>query len=387
MPAKRSRSSAPSRPLLLYISDTEALGGAEGYLQTLFTHADQERFRVGLLIPARPATRPLAEAAQSCGVAVEALRYVHHEGLSPGAVWAITQQLRRLQPAIVHFVLPAPRRCAEAMIAAAIARVARRIATFQLVTPVPPFGRVAGSQRALNRRAQYATLHEAVAVSGGNWRLLVEQYGLSRQHLHTIPNGVDTEAFAPRPPAPALRVAWGIPPDAPLIGMAARLAHTKGQAVLFDALPLVWKHIPAAHVVVAGQGPQEAELRRQAAALAQAQQVHFLGQQHDMPAFLAALDVFALPSFVEGLPFALLEAMAIERAVVASAIDGTVEAVQHGRSGLLVPPGNAEALAAALVQVLRDGDTRLRLGKAARARVELAFSQRAMLERTFALYC
>jgi glycosyltransferase involved in cell wall biosynthesis len=372
--------------LLLYITDTEALGGAEGYLHTLLTHADRSHFRLGLLLPDRPATRPLAEAARRAGALVEPLQHVHQQGLNLRAIGAVAAQLRRLRPEVVHFVLPAPRRCAEAVLAAALVRVPRRIATFQLVTPVPHFGALIGAVRALNRRVQYGALHHLVAVSFGNWRLLTDQYGVPRQRTLVIPNGVDTDTFQPQADDGAFRANWGIPRHAPLIGVVARLAHTKGQRLLIEALPQVWEHFPETHVVLAGQGPQAEELRTLATRLTRATQVHFVGQQQDVRALLTALDVFTLPSFVEGLPFAVLEAMAMERPVVASAVDGTVEAIEHARSGLLVPAGDPAALAAAINQLLGDRGLCARLGKAARARLQVAFNQRTMLERTFELY-
>jgi glycosyltransferase involved in cell wall biosynthesis len=387
MPASaRGPGERDARPLLLYVTDSEAMGGAEGYLQALIDHADQARFRLGLMLPARPATRPLAEAARRAGAEIVTLAFVHQHGLNLNRVRLIAAQLTQLRPAITHFVLPAPRRCAEAILAAWIARVPCRIATFQLVTPVPRFGPLAGALRGANRRLQYATLQRAVAVSAGNWRLLTEQYGVDAGRLTVIPNGVNLQAFRPRPDDDAMRASWGVPPGAPLIGVAARLTPTKGQRVLLEALPLLWERFPETHVVLAGEGPQEQELRGLASALPRPAQVRFVGQLGDMPAALAALDVFVLPSFAEGLPFAVLEAMAMERAVVASDVDGTQEAIEHQRSGLLVPPGDPERLAAALVRLLGDAALRERLGKAARQRVQVAFSQRSMLERTYALY-
>src|SRR3954470_6003160 len=120
------------RPLLLYITDSEGLGGAEGYLQTLLLHADQQRYRVGLALPPRPATRPLVELARVGGIEVYPLDIVHHDGLSAGSVARSVALLHRLRPAIVHFNLPAPRRCAETVIAAWLLGIQRRLATFQL---------------------------------------------------------------------------------------------------------------------------------------------------------------------------------------------------------------------------------------------------------------
>jgi glycosyltransferase involved in cell wall biosynthesis len=375
-----------TRPLLLFATDAETFGGAEGYLRTLLLHADAQRFRLCLMLPPRPATQPLVDAANARGATVVPFEGGHREGFDPFLIARAARVLRRLRPAIVHFVLPAPRRCAEVVIGAFLARVPARLATFQLVTPVPVFGAPIGAARALNRALQFRTLTHGIAVSRGNRRLLVEQYAFPPARLALIPNGVDTERFTARPPDPAVRERWGVPAAMPLVGIVGRLSRQKGHRALFDAMPGVWRQHPNTHLAVVGVGELEAELRAYAAALDPHERIRFVGQQHDVPAALAALDVVALPSLYEGMPFALLEAMAIERAVLATAVDGTAELVHHGQSGLLVQPGDDAALAQGLVRLLGDEALRERLGRAARARVLAHYSQAGMLARTFALY-
>ena len=376
----------PEHPLLLYITDAEALGGAEGYLQTLLLHADQQRYRVGLALPPRLATRPLVELVRAHGVDVYPLDIVHHDGLNAGAVARSVALLHRLRPAIVHFNLPSPRRSAETVLAAWLLGIQRRLATFQLVTPVPRFGWLGSRVRGLNRRLQYRTLHHGIAVSQGNYRLLAEQYGFSPARLALIPNAVDTDLFRPMPNDGALREAWGVPTDAPLIGLIGRLSRQKGHVGLFAALPAIWLAFPDAHVVLAGAGELEQDLRTQASQIDPLGQIRFVGQQLDMPRVLAAIDIFVLPSLYEGLSFAVLEAMATERAIVATAVDGTVEVIEDGRTGLLIPPGAPEALAAAITRLLADPMLRVRIGRAARQTILHGFDQRQMLARTFTLY-
>jgi glycosyltransferase involved in cell wall biosynthesis len=130
----------------------------------------------------------------------------------------------------------------------------------------------------------------------------------------------------------------------------------------------------------------EQVLRERAAQIDPHGRIHFVGQQHDMPRVLAALDVFVLPSLYEGMPFAILEAMATARAIVSTTVDGTVELIEDGHTGLLVPPGASERLATALSRALGDPSLRIRMGQAARQVVVDRFDRRHMLERTFSLY-
>ncbi|MDQ2996800.1 MAG: glycosyltransferase, partial [Chloroflexota bacterium] len=285
-----------NKRLLLYITDSEGLGGAEGYLRTLLLHAHQRRHRVGLALPPRPATLPLVELARTHGIEVYPLDIVHREGLSAGAIARSGALLHQLRPAIVHFNLTSPRRCAETVIAAGLLGIQQRIATFQLVTPVPHFGWLNRQVRGLNRRLQYQILHHGIAVSQGNYRLLAEQYGFSAARLALIPNAVDTNLFRPMSDDGALRATWGVAPNAMLIGLIGRLSRQKGHMGLFDALPAVWQAFPQAHVVLAGAGELEQDLRTKASQIDRLGRIHFVGQQHDMPRVLAALDIFVLPS-------------------------------------------------------------------------------------------
>jgi glycosyltransferase involved in cell wall biosynthesis len=166
----------------------------------------------------------------------------------------------------------------------------------------------------------------------------------------------------------------------------ARLAEVKGQRVLLAALT----ELDADAVLVGGDlerdGGYEAELRAEAGRRGVSERVVFAGQRDDVPGLIAGCDVLCLPSSVEGLPLVVLEAMAQSRPVVATAVGGTPELVLDGETGLLVPPGDAGALARALGTVLRDPELARRLGEAGRRRVLASFSLSAMTDRVLGLY-
>lgn len=373
-------------PQILYITDSTGWGGAEGYLNTLIQHALTQKLRVGLMIPEVAANQQQLAQYRQQGVQIHPFAAVHHEGLQLIWVRQAQQQLQHIRPQIAHFNLPSPRRSAEAVLGAALAGVPQRLATFQLVTAIPPFRWPMGTLRKLNRSLQFRTLHQGIAVSQGNHRLLVEQYGFPSKRLHLINNAVDTERFAPQNPDPAFRQSLGIPHDAPIIGLIGRLSRQKGHRTLFAALPQIWQQHPNLHVLLAGQGELENELRQLASEIDPQQRIHFLGQQSNIAHLLAQLDIFVLPSLYEGLSFAVLEALACACAVVASAVDGTIELIQPGQNGLLVPPENPDALAAALKQLLSDPQQRARLQHNARQGILAHYQEQHMLERTFSLY-
>jgi L-malate glycosyltransferase len=178
----------------------------------------------------------------------------------------------------------------------------------------------------------------------------------------------------------------GVEPRATVIGTAGRLVPVKAFDVLLAAAPEVARATPDVRFVLLGDGPLMRTLRAQAAALGLDGRVIFAGHVPDVRPYLRAMDVFVLPSHAEGLPMALLEAMAAGLPVVASAVGGVPEVVREGVEGLLVPPGAPAPLAAALSRLAADGPLRAAMGTRGRARVAEAFSIEATGPRYVALY-
>ena len=167
-------------------------------------------------------------------------------------------------------------------------------------------------------------------------------------------------------------------PKAPRLLFVGRLAAVKGLPILFEALPYVLERHPEAQVVLIGDGPDRAALEARARAAGLADRITFAGykSQAEVAEALGETDVFVLPSFAEGLPVVLMEALAAEVPVVTTRIAGVAELVEHGKSGLLVPPGNVAELGRALDCLLADPKQRKAMGKAGRARVVDAFDSR-----------
>ena len=198
------------------------------------------------------------------------------------------------------------------------------------------------------------------------------------ERVHTVRSGIDTAAFRPRDGAAA--AGSGEPP---VILCTAALSRRKGHAVLLDALARVLGDGRAARLVIAGDGPERDSLRAQADALGVTDHVEFLGAvSHDRVAELTRrADVFCLPSFAEGVPTAVQEAMAAELPVVATDVFGIPELVEHEHEGLLVPPARDDLLAAALTRLLDDPELRRRLGREARARVQRDYERTRCVAR------
>jgi glycosyltransferase involved in cell wall biosynthesis len=215
----------------------------------------------------------------------------------------------------------------------------------------------------------YAAADAVVAVSEGLVDFLAKAEGLPRHKTIVVPNGVDETLAARAPEQAAARRALGLEAPGPILGTVGRLAEQKGQLYLLQAFPAVLRERSEARLVLAGEGPERPRLEEEARRLGIDGRTIFLGHRDDIPTVLAALDLFAFPSLWEGMPMALLEAMLLERPVVAARGVGVDEVVTDGVHGLLVEPRDAAGTARALLRLLRDPGEAARLGEAARRRV------------------
>jgi glycosyltransferase involved in cell wall biosynthesis len=176
----------------------------------------------------------------------------------------------------------------------------------------------------------------------------------SRVPVSLIHNGVDLQRYDHQEPCCTLRDEYVMAPSAQIVGVVARLEPEKGHSTLLDAWPLVLRAVPDAYLLVVGEGSRREALEAQVAELRIKDRVIFTGRRDDVPAVTAALDVAVLPSYREAQGLTILEAMALSRPVVASNVGGIPEMIENGRTGLLVPPHDPDALATAITRLLAD---------------------------------
>jgi glycosyltransferase involved in cell wall biosynthesis len=223
-----------------------------------------------------------------------------------------------------------------------------------------------------------------VAVSDDVATAVSRAYHPPRDRLFVIPNGIDVDRYRQRGERDTTRAEMGVAPGGRLIIVVAKLFAQKGHAVLLDALASAT--VGAEDVVLlVGEGPERERLEQLVRDRGLAC-VRFLGNRPDVPRLLAASDLFVLPSLWEGLPMALLEAMASGLPVIATDVAGSRQVVIGGESGRLIPPGDADALASAIRELIADEPARQRLGRAARQRVEAEFSATRQAARHAAAY-
>lgn len=226
-----------------------------------------------------------------------------------------------------------------------------------------------------------------VTVSEELKRRLSADFKLPVERLTVIHNGVALPAAEPDAARRReLRGELGLPADATLLGVIGRLHPVKGQDVLLAALPELRARFPRVHLGIVGQGLQQPFLAERVRELGLTDAVTFAGYRENIREYLGAFDLIVVPSRYEGLSLLLIEAMAAGRPIVATRVGGNPEAIADGVSGLLVPPDDPAALAAAAGRILGDPELAAGLGRAARARAEESFSIAAMLAAYDELY-
>lgn len=216
---------------------------------------------------------------------------------------------------------------------------------------------------------------------------LGEELDIPASRVTCISTGVDLTKFDPALVG-TLRQELGLAPEVALVGMISVLRSWKGHDILLQAAADLLKDAKRpVRFVIAGDGPGRQELTEKIAQAPWKDNVTLLGHRTDVPNILASLDVLVLPSYAhEGIPQIILQAQAMSRALVATTVGGIPEVVEDGVTGLLVPPRNPEALAEKIQTLLDDPGLRLRLGQAAREKIEKHHSVAAMGARLLAIY-
>ncbi len=361
---------------VFFYTDSRVLGGAENAMFLLLESLDRGEWRPALLLEDAPGTEPLAERAAALEVPVTRVAPMPLGLEGARQVPGLVRRLRRERPDLFHAHMSSPVACKWGLAAAVAARVPAVLGTVQVGGYEPPDRSAYWQLRALARGVD-----RYLAVSRDIARELVELLGWPEAKIEVSYNAVDLRRVEVTAP-PGLREQIGAGEDRPLVLTPARLDAQKGHRFLFEAIA----QVPDAVFVLAGEGPEREPLEALAAQLGIGERVRFLGRREDVPQLLAACDVFALPSLYEGSSLAVLEAMAAGAPVVSSAIGGTDELIEDGSSGLLVPPGDAAALAAALRRVLGDPELRKDLATRARERVGRDLTRERMAARVAGVY-
>ena len=359
-----------TRRVVHYV-DSDVFGGSEEAALHLMASLDRAHWEPVLLHHPDPRIERLVDGAARLGVRTKAVPRVN-QGWRVAGLLHLYRAIRAERPAIFHAHLSWPLACKYGVLAAWLAGVPAIVATAHLY--VEPRG---------SRRppVMFRPLRRIIAVSDEVRARYAGALRVPANKLAVVRNGIRVPLTV-RQPDPALRAELVRGRPDYVVLTPARLHEQKGHAFLLAAAA----EVPDATFVLAGDGPLRADLEAQARELGVAERCVFLGHRPDVPDLLAAADVLVLPSLYEGLPVSVLEAMAAQRPVVATAIGGTDEAVTHEAVGLLVPPRDPAALASAIRRLRGDPALAKRLAAAGRDRVVREFSSEVMARNVMRIY-
>ncbi len=364
-------SAAPTR--VVYLAHAFMVGGAEEMVLNLVRHLPQ---KFEPMVCCINQTGPIGEEIRGTGTPVAVL------GLNPGLrrpsdVGGIRRYLRDARPQIVHtFLLTAS---LYGRLAAILERVPIVIGTEVNIYERKRRHHVL-AERLLMKRTD-CVVASAAAVRD----FYLRQVHADPSKVEVIYNAVDFAQARPAKSKTDVRREIGVPEDAVVAGIIARLTEQKGHRFLIDALAAA-PQLSRVHLIVVGGGELHDTLVRQVDACGLTRRVHFLGPRRDLGDLLAAMDIFVMPSLWEGLPLSMVLAMGAGLPVIATEVAGIPEVVENRVTGLLVPPGDAAALASALTRLATDEPARARMGCDARAAVVPRFNVDGYVNAVVALY-
>ena len=357
---------------VLHLSSSSGPGGAEAVVASLASGLDRSRYR-SVVCLFRDGW--LRERCERLGLETRILRMSGM--LDLGWLRRFTRLLRERGVTLIH---------AHEFGANAYATLAGRLTGVPVVATV--HGRSYYADRG-RRRLAYRVVSRAaamVAVSEDVKRFVVAATGVSAARVRVVHNGIAAAPAVSEEARMGLRTALGLRRGDQVVTVVGSLYPVKGHRHLLEAAPQILASWPSTVFLIAGRGECEAALEQDARRLGIEARVRFLGLREDVGALLAISDVFVLPSLSEGLSIAILEAMAAGRPVVTTRVGGNPELVVHGETGILVPPGDAAALASAVTGVLGDPAEARRLGENGLGHVRRRFSIDAMLSAYEAIY-
>jgi glycosyltransferase involved in cell wall biosynthesis len=349
-------------------------GGAQEHLHSLVTRIDTSRYDVSVV-------------ALSGGGAVRKLQrsdipvIVIDDPDDAIAVGALAAHLAEVRADVVH----AHMYRAETVATRAVLALAEIGHRRPFLVSTIHSSRVRSTEDQALLRSLTPHMDRLIAVSRAIERKLVEEERTTVP-VSLIYNGVDLDRYNHQEACCTLPDEYGMEPGSKIVGVVARLEPEKGHPTLLEAWPAVLRAVPDTYLLIVGEGSRRDALEAQARELQIAHRVVFTGRRDDVPAVTAALDVAVLPSYREAQGLSVLEAMALSRSVVASNVGGIPEMIEDGVSGLLVPPHDAPALAAAIIRLLRDHPYADTLGRAGHDLVHDRFCIELMVSAVESIY-
>ncbi|RJQ53526.1 MAG: glycosyltransferase family 1 protein [Nitrospiraceae bacterium] len=321
------------------------------------------------VVIAAPARSSIFKRADEAGISVLPAYFQKH---NPFSIVSTASIINRVKPDIVN-----THSSSDSWVSALAVKLSGHgagiIRTRHLSTPI---------SKSFTSRLIYEKLPDSVMTTGEQIRQnMIHDNGFSASKIISIPTGIDLERFNPEKVEPAFRS------NNFSVGMVGVLRSWKGHVYFLEAINKIKNKIPEMSFYIAGDGPQHENIEGLISKLSLNDMVFMLGHREDVPGILASLDVVVHPSYAnEGVPQSILQAFAMEKPVIASDTGAIKEVLIDGKTGLLIEPKNADALAGKIIELYYKPEMRAGFGKEGRLIVENDYSMGSMLDKIEALY-
>lgn len=362
----------------MYVINGLGVGGAERNLVEFLKHTDHQKYAVRVCSVGQGG--PLQSDIEAMGIPVDVL--TKRQKFDVTLIFRLANLLRSTHTEIVTTIL---------FYADVVGAFAARLAGVPTVVSWSAGSTPKGSKNSklrhvLSYKIIRYFINTMVAVSDATREFMIRERSIPEERIVRVWYGVDLSKFSCGRNGITKRRELGLKETDRVIGVVARLTEQKGHMYLIEAVAEIIDKFPNLKVLFVGDGPLRTELVSKVERLGLHQNFFFLGTRHDVKELLHVFEIFVLPSLWEGLPNVLLEAMACAKPIIATAVDGSPEAVVHGDTGLLVPPRDPRALAQALTQLLSDPEKLDSMSRQARLRAEEFFSIQKQVENFDKLY-
>lgn len=363
-------------PIIVYV-DASVLGGTASYGVAMAEGLIRRGYRVTAVCNDTATVAPMRSALERAGADV------HSIAEDDPSIFGRIRRVRR-----VASIVRRHRGCSlvlllgyfsagDPVLLAGVLGGAGSIIRADLQPPMPP---VAWWRRGALMRLKDRLVHRIIVGSLENRQTFVRETGRRSRQIAIIHTGIDLPKYVPGQGRVLMRASFGYSPVTLVVGMIARLSEErKGAAYFVEMAAQVARIFPESAFLIIGDGSLRSQLERQATALGVSERMRFEGWRSDFIEALATMDVFVMPSLVEGGPMVVLEAMAMGLPVVATRVGMVPEVIEDGRTGFVVEPADAAALVDSVRRLLGDEQLRSRIGNQAREKANHAFSLDVMV--------
>ena len=369
---------------LLYVFDNLEFGGGERVFAQIINRLSGKKYKI--MVACLP-TGEFIEKIEGSGAQIKSVDMKNR--FNPGVILQLSRLIKKEKVDIVH---------SQGARADFFARMAAKLGGTPIVVstvPMPVDGFDINPIRKLIYKAfdlfSERFVDKFMVVSDALEKMMIEKHRIEPQRVVKIYNGVEKDEYGISDEeivckGSRFRKKLSLGVNVPIVGAIGRLVWQKGFDCFIEAIPGVLKEFEEARFLIVGEGELKEKLRAKSKKLKVKNRLFFTGFRNDIKEILQSIDVLVMPSLLEGLPMILLEAMAMKKPIVATNIEGIMEVLESGRSGLLVPPGETKALADAIINMLTYRDKALQMGLAARKVVEERFGVDIMVQKVEEVY-